>query len=371
VKARLNSRLVCRLHLACACMVACCAASLSLAACSPAPTSVIPAEVRESLRPVPMPDIASAAAPVQVQLREQHASLVRLIDDLASPQNDLAAGFGRMGTLFLAAELFGAAEASLANAHMLAPMDMRWPYFLGHVYRLENESVKAATFFQQSLSLFSDHVPSLVWLAEMHLANGQASEALPQLVKAQIVAPKEAAVLYGLGRVALETGDYAQAVSHLEQALTLSPGASRVHYPLAMAYRGTGDRARADAHLRQRGETDLVPADPLMGELAGLLQNAAAYETRGAQAIDARRWTDAVTELQKAIELSPGNAFTRLNLGTALYQTGRAAGALDAFQTAVRLSPGLAKAHYAIGVLKDVARDDEAAIASFSAAVTS
>ena len=77
-----------------------------------------------------------------------------------------------------------------------------------------------------------------------------------------------------------------------------------------------------------RGEVDLPPTDPLLGEVSGLLQNAAAYEARASQALGARQWAEAATNLKKAIELSPGNAFSRLNLGTALYMQGDADGAL-------------------------------------------
>jgi tetratricopeptide (TPR) repeat protein len=223
--------------------------------------------------------------------------------------------------------------------------------------------------FEQALALQPDHVPSLVWLAEMHIAQSQPDRAKPLLVKAKMLAPREAAVLYGLGRVALDAREYAEAVTDLEAALALAPSATRVHYPLAIAYRGLGNAQQAEAHLRLRGDVDLPPADALMGQVGGLLENAAAFETRGQEAIDARRWPDAVAELRKAIDVSPNNGFTRLNLGTALYMTGDAAAALEQFRTAVRLRPDLAKAHYAIGVVEEGRGHDSAALAAFQEAV--
>jgi uncharacterized protein HemY len=79
------------------------------------------------------------------------------------------------------------------------------------------------------------------------------------LLKAQSLAPREAAALYGLGRVALEERDFAGAVKQLEAALALVPSASRVQYPLAMAYRGLGNTQQAEAHLRLRGERTCRP----------------------------------------------------------------------------------------------------------------
>jgi tetratricopeptide (TPR) repeat protein len=121
--------------------------------------------------------------------------------------------------------------------------------------------------------------------------------------------------------------------------------------------------------MRERGEVDLPPVDPLMGEVAGLLQYAAAFETRGAQALDARDWATAVEQLSKAASLAPGNAFTRLNLGTAFYMQGRADAALEQYREAVRLAPSLARAHFGIGVLMETRKQDEEAIKAFKAAV--
>jgi tetratricopeptide (TPR) repeat protein len=343
-----------------------------LSACSrvPAPSGTSDTATPGSARqPAALPDVSSVAPAVQQQLRDQHDRLNRLIANPAASSDELAAGYGAMGQLFVAAEFFDAAEARLAHAEALAPADMRWPYFRAHVARLMNDPAAAAAAFQRVLAQSPEHVPSLVWLAEIHLAGGRAADAVPLLEKAQRLAPTDPAVAYGLGRAALESGDHARAVSLLEQTLAMAPAATRVHYPLALAYRALGDRTRAEAHLRQRGEADLGPVDPLMGGLGALLQNAAAYETRGTQAIAARQWGEAVTQLRAASALAPSNAFTRLNLGTALYQTGDAPGALAQFREAVRLDPRLAKAHYAIGVLMEVQGLDADAVKALTAAV--
>jgi tetratricopeptide (TPR) repeat protein len=320
---------------------------------------------------VPLPDVSRAAPEVQAQLREKHAVMTRVVAQASSSPADRATAYGDMGKLFVATELYDAAARCFSNARLLAPGDMRWPYYLAQVARLSNDPPKAAGLFEQVLRLQPDHVPSLVWLAEMRLAQSRPEEARPLLVKAQSLAPGEPAVLYGLGRVALEAREYSAAVSALEGVLALAPSATRVHYPLAMAYRGLGDLTRADAHLRLRGETAVPPADPLMGEVSSLLTNAAALETRGVQAMDARDWPTAVTVLRQAVALSPDNAFTRLNLGTSLYLSGNRDGALEQYRAAVRLSPSLARAHFGIGVVLESRRRDGEAIDAFAAAVRS
>ncbi len=318
--------------------------------------------------PIQLPDLSGVAAPVQAQLRERYASLQQQIGAAGTPAAALATGYGEMGKLFMAAEFLDAAERCFDSARTLEPGEMRWAYYRAHLHK--NEPARAAALFEQALALDPNHVPSLVWLGEMYLVEGRPEAAEPPLAKALTLQPREAAALYRLGRVALAGRDYAGAVRHLLAALALRPEASSIHYPLSLAYRGLGDVRNADAHLRLRGNVDVPPADPLMQQVAGLLQNAAAAEVRGADALDKRQWAVAVTELRKAIELAPDNAFTRLNLGTALFQTGDATGALEQFQAAVKRSPNLAKAHYGIGIVMEAEGRDPEAIAGFSAAVT-
>jgi tetratricopeptide (TPR) repeat protein len=324
---------------------------------------------RPALRPVSLPDMTGTAESVQAQLRDRYASLKLTLDRTATPAGELAGAYGEMGKLLIAAEYLDAAESCFVNAQALEPDDMRWPYYLGHVYRFRNEPTKAAGFFALSLTLEPAHVPTLVWLGEMRLAQNRPDEAERFFTRGLAIQSRSTVALYGLGRAALARQQYAQAVTHLEAALALDPQASRIHYPLAMAYRGLGDRRNADAHLRLRGDVEVSSADPLLEAVAGLLKNAAAYEVRGSEAMGQREWAEAIRNLRIAIEMAPQNPGTRLNLGTALYVTGDAAGALAQFETAVRLAPESPKAHYSIGVILEAAGRDEDAIERFSAAV--
>lgn len=323
-----------------------------------------------SLQPVTLPDVSRAAEPVQKQIHDRYQSMQAAIDRKAPPL-ELATAYGEMGKLLMAAEYYDAAEVCLRNAQQLDATNMRWPYYLGHVYRYRSDAARAASYFAQALTHSPQDVPTLVWLAEMNLAQNKPDAALQPLTTAQNLDPSSGPVLYALGRVALATQDYARAVKFLAGALAVSPQSTRLHYPLALAYRGLGDRERAEEHLRLRGDVDLPPTDPLLAEVSGLLQNADAFEARASQALGARQWAEAAANLRKAIEISPGNAFSRLNLGTALYMQGDAAGALEQYRAAVQLSPTLARAHFAIGVLMESRGEDNAAIDAFNAAIAS
>jgi tetratricopeptide (TPR) repeat protein len=341
--------------------------TLTIACGSSEPPS---APVREiPLRQTALPDISGAAQPVQQQLRDAYAAMQQKVANATSPAAERAVAYGDMGRLFLATEYLDAAETCFGDAQVLAPDDLRWPYFLAQVYRRRNEPDKAVVMFERVLTLDPNHVPSLVWLADMRLLQGLPDAADAPLAKALTLAPREAAALDRAGRAALARRDYPTAVKDLSAALEIQPQASSLHYPLSLAYRGLGDVRNAEAHLKLRGDVDVAPGDPLMQGIGGLLQNASAAEVRGANALANRQWADAVVALRQAIALSPDNAFTHLNLGTALFQTGDARAALDEFQTAIRLSPGLSKAHYGAGIVFEAAGRDREAIASFTKAV--
>ena len=344
----------------CACMTAGCSAD--------APSGATPAESR-ALRPVTLPDLSRTAPDVQAQLRDRYAWLQRTLGQAATDA-DRAAAYGEMGKLLLATEYLDAAELCFTNAATLHATDARWPYFLGHVARLEQDPARAVTFFERASALRPDDLATLLWLAEMRLLQNRPEAAERLFARAQSLSPDLAAAHDGLGRAALARRNFGQAVGHLERARAAQPDATRLHYTLALAYRGLGDRAKADAHLRQRGDVDVTRPDPLMQEVAALLQNAAAYELRAARALEERRWPDAVASLRTAIAMEPGNAVAHLNLGNALYQSGDSEEALGQFQIAVKLAPGLARAQYALGVLMDRESRDREAIDAFGAAVS-
>jgi tetratricopeptide (TPR) repeat protein len=329
------------------------------------------APARPALQVISLPDLSRAAASVQERIRTRFASLQAALGRADTAPAELATAFGETAKLFIAAEFFDQAQASLTNAHRLQPGEMQWPYLLGHVFRFKNDVPAAEGAFGEALKLAPTHLPTLVWLAEMHLAQSEADQAEPLLIKAQSLDPESGAVRFALGRLALARQDYAQAVTHLEAALARGPQATRIHYPLALAYRGLGDRRKAEEHLALRGEVDLPPTDRILEEVGNLLENAAAYETRGSKALEARQWAEAVANLQKAVSLEPGNALTHLNLGTALYMQSDADGALAQYRAATRLSPSLAKAHFGIAVILEARSQDREAVEAFTAAVTS
>jgi len=327
-------------------------------------------EGRPELRPVSMPELAKMGESVQAQIRAADAALTRAIDDRAAPPA-LADTYGLLGRLFMAADLPEAAEPCLLNAHTLAPSDLRWPYYLGHLNRDRGDLAAAAGFFKRAVELRPDDVASLVWYGDVQLALGKPDEAEPQFAKASSLQPNSLSARFGLGRAALARQDYRRAVTYLEEVLSQDSEAAAAHYPLAMAYRGLGDLAKADNHLRQRADHQILPADPLMVELDELLESPQAYESRGIRALDQKDWTEAAALFRKGLAIEPANSALRHRLGSALYMMGDAVNAREQYEEAVRISPENHLAQYSLGVLLQADGKHRDAVERLTAALKS
>jgi tetratricopeptide (TPR) repeat protein len=327
------------------------------------------AAVQTDIQAVPLPDLSNTAASVRDQVRDRYAMLKPRADDEKAASADRGAAYGELGKLFLAAEFREQAEKCLLNAEALAPADMRWPYYLGHLYKQRGDGTRSIAAFERALKLKADDVPTLVWLGSAYVDQGNAQAAGPILAKAVSLQPRSVAALIASGRAAVAMQDYPRAVQSLEQALAIDPLATIAHYPLAMAYRAMGDREKAEAHLRQRGTLAVKPDDPLMKEVDTLLNSALAYEVGGADALDRADWQRAIDDFRKGIALAPNEPSLHHKLGTALALSGDVPGAYEQFQEAIRLSPKFAKAHYSLGVIEEGAGRHQEAIQHLTAAV--
>jgi tetratricopeptide (TPR) repeat protein len=320
------------------------------------------------LRAVALPDLSQMQGPARSQMEARQTALAAALANNVADA-DLAREYGETGKLLMAATDLERAEPCLLNARTLAPSDPRWPYYLGHVYRIRGPLQKAIESFEQVLKLRADDFASLVWLGEMHLSEGRPESAAPLFQKPLAKDARSAAALYGAGRAALAARDFSSAANYLEQTLAREPRATAAHYPLAMAYRGLGDVGKAEAHLKLQGKDDPRPVDPLMAEIDTLIQTPEAYNVRGGQALDAGQWAQAAEYFRKGLEINPNDVSLRHRLGTALAQLGDKAGAAAQFEEVIRRDSTQARAHFSLGVLLNEAGQYDEAIAHFKTAI--
>lgn len=320
------------------------------------------------LQPVTLPDLSKASESVRMQLTAAYASLTAKTSAAISDA-EVGQAYGQMGTLLMAAEFRDVAEPALVNAAALDPTEVRWPYYLAHLHRLNGDPARAARSFERPLELKPDDLPALVWLGEVYLDQGRLEMAEPAFARALSFQPRLASALSGMGRIALAQKNYARAAGYLEDALAADPRASGLHYPLSTAYRALGQVEKADFELRQPREVESGPPDPLMDEMGRLLESAMAYQARGIRALEVGQPALAAEAFQRAIDLGPDTAALRHRLGTALFLADDVDGAVEQFEAALRLSPEFAKAHFSLGVILASQSRSEAAILRFSAAV--
>jgi tetratricopeptide (TPR) repeat protein len=281
--------------------------------------------------------------------------------------------------LLQAAEFFDAAEPAYLNAQDLMPGDVRWPYYLAHLYKSAGDIPRSMAAFSRVLELKPDDVAALVWLGRLYLDQGQADRAGPLFERARAAAPQAPAVLVGLGQAALARKDYARAAALLEEALALDPELASIHSPLAMAYRGLGDQAKSEAHLTLWRNTEVLVPDPLRLELDLALNSGLSFELRGVRALEQRDFAAAAGFFARGLEVTRENSALgrslRHKLGTAKFLTGDVQGAMDDFERVVRRAPaaGLdapsAKAYYSLGVIMASGGRGARAIEYFSWAV--
>jgi tetratricopeptide (TPR) repeat protein len=328
---------------------------------------------RRTLRAILLPDLTGSADSVRKQLRDRERSLTTRMQAAGTTDAELGTEYGEMGKLLMAAEYDDAAEPCFLNAQVLAPGDVRWPYYLGHLYNHRGQPARSAAAFERALQLQPADLPTLVRLGRSYLDQGRPADAEPLFARAVSLQPRLGSALLGLGRAALARQDYGRAVEYLEQALSASPQASAIHYPLAMAYRGLGDLAKADANVRLQGQAEADTPDPLMQELGELLQSAMAYDGRGERALAAGQWAVAADDFRRGMALTGDNLTLRhklqYHLATALAMSGDVPAAVEQFEDVVRRSPDFARAHYSLGILMASGGRSQQALEHLSAAV--
>lgn len=314
-----------------------------------------------ALLEVTLPDLSRMDAPSQQQVRERFEAMRQTIARPNATDTERGQAYGAVGMVLQAGEYFDAAAPAYLNAQRLMPREPRWPYFLAHLHKSKGDIAASIAAFRRVLEIVPDDVTTLIWLGRMYLDQGEADQAEPLFVRARELAPREPAVLAGLGQSALARRDYGRAVSALEEALSIDASLASIHSPLAMAYRGLGDTAKAEAHLKQWRDTEVRLPDPFREELDLALQTGLSFELRGVRALEQRDFKAAAEFFKQGVDITPGTTTLgrslRHKMGTARYLNGDIPGAVKWFEETIRLAPenGLdetaGKAHYSLGVL--------------------
>lgn len=326
---------------------------LAVAACARDPrpaTSDLPA-----LFEIPSVPLEAMDPAVRTQLQAARARLEGLLAAGQPESASLGEAFGELGRLYQAYDLPEAAIACYRNARRRAPDSFRWTYLMGYLLYLEGELEPARAALDDALRQHPRDAPTNLWAGHATLAQGAAEDAVPYFERALAGDPRCAGARFGLGEAARELGELEAAVEHYRDALEQDPAAVRVHYSLARALSRLGRDEEARPHFALAAEQGAARGgwagcdDPLIAEVASLATGSAAAVLRASGAGVERSIAAEIAEYRAAIAQRPEDAVAQRALGSALWETGDAQGAIRHLRAAIELAPDDATIHYDLG----------------------
>jgi Flp pilus assembly protein TadD len=173
-------------------------------------------------------------------------------------EKDPDAWYG-LGRILYTKQRFQDAVNCFEKTVALDPMSVKAEDNLGLAYeglnRTEDaiKSYRAALALEQSSKESSGEQPMLN-LAIILIHHGRTDEALPLLIKAASIAPRDPKIREQLGHLYLQQGRLDEAQQELEETVALSPDSSAFHFLLGQVYRRQGLDERAKAEFTRAAE---------------------------------------------------------------------------------------------------------------------
>lgn len=208
-----------------------------------------------------------------------------------------------------------------------------------------------------------DHDRQLLLLGREHFERGEYEKA--EYLLRQVIAKTDrfADVFHMLGIIAHNGGDFAQAEGYFERAVELNPNYTEAQLNLMVTYNELGkyDAARRlYATVRSRTQSKRVDAFA-KGKISNMhAEVAQAY-------LDTGMLREAISELEKAVGLSPDFADLRVRLGLLYRDAGELARARTELEAARSINPKYVQARLSLGMLLLGAGEQEAARHEFEA----
>jgi tetratricopeptide (TPR) repeat protein len=329
---------------------------------------VAAASLGAELEPLPPAPLDALPPEARRQIEEQRREVEEALAGAAGDDALLADAFGELGKLYYLYGLTDIGEIAWTNAATLAPRDIRWQYYLGHLARLEGDLEAARGRLANVLALRPDDVPTLLLLAQIDLDEGRRAAAAERFARVLEIDPVSAAALAGLGRIALAEGRPADAVTLLQRALVGQPEGSSLHHQLGLAYRELGDLEMARQHLARNRGVAVTLRNPLMEQLVPLVRSAHFKARLGIEALQGGDAALAVERLEEAARQDPRSAWIRYNLAVAYEAAGQSGSARAELAAALELDPDYSRAHFNLGSLLARSGDHAAAARHFARA---
>jgi tetratricopeptide (TPR) repeat protein len=248
---------------------------------------------------------------------------------------DKPSSYLNLGQIEFRAGNLSGAEASFLKAQSVDPKSTLAYMTLGSFYQQQKRWPDAEKQFQTAIEVAPKDSVSRAALARLYFAQGQVAQAEKVLTDAKEQLSDQPAAYRMLGDTYLARGDIAKAIAEF--------GALAAKYPNDLQVRRT--YIQLLIMNNRLDEAEKLTADVLKKSS----QDAEALVLKGQIQVKQKKTDEAITTLQSAIKLSPENALAHYQLGLAYGDKGNTQQAEGEWREAVRLRPGLTEAWIALG----------------------
>jgi len=242
---------------------------------------------------------------------------------------------------------------------------------LAKTYLLDGKWAQAADLYGQARKVNRRSVEALFGLGQSALGSGDLAEAARWYKQTIAADPQDAAALSALGLTGLLAGDRDAALEGYRSALRIDADQANAYTGQGLLYSLGGDTTRAVTALKKAATADDA-AYAVMESLgvrqvrAGMFERADAWFRRLQDAPDAATraagfqdsgavylarggYRAAVSDLEKSVDLAPGDMGAMIDLGQARSHLKEGAAAVEAYSRAVGADQGNWYAHELLG----------------------
>ncbi|MDH7486435.1 MAG: tetratricopeptide repeat protein [Anaerolineae bacterium] len=258
---------------------------------------------------------------------------------------------------------FPQALAALQEAVRLNPDLYAARHNLAIAYSANCDYAAALQETEKALRLKPDSGDTCYFRGVLLTAENRWDEAATALARAAELSPDDPAIHSALGQAYEKLGRADEAAAEYQKATSLAEGAlkEKADDPQAMAAHADtlwsqGKLEEAVAQYQQAIEVGAHGRAPLRPDRLAWF-----YRSLGRAYLDLERWTEAVDAYNQAIALSPGLFTDQVSLGLAYRHLGQPDQAVAAYQQALALLPCDANTHDLLGDLyRELGRTEEA-----------
>jgi tetratricopeptide (TPR) repeat protein len=229
-------------------------------------------------------------------------------------------------------------EFDLRSALNAEPSSPEVAYALALTLREEGKAHESIDMYTRAAALRKPSTAELRSVALDYVLLSDYDDAIHWLEIAAKIDPKDANVLYSLGRCYYTRTRYEEAGKLYQQVLALHPHDVKAEENLGLVFDAINELDRAEPALRAAAEW--------AGDKS---QDEWPFVDLGAFLLDRNRAEEALAPLRTAVQIRPACAICHEKLGRALLATRDSTGGIAELETSTRLEPDNPKTHFELG----------------------